>query len=61
MIEKYGVSQEILYEDLRNEEARLMQRMQDDLTTKTASQQGNIELQLQQIRNKITELDLKKN
>lgn len=60
-MDKFGVSNEVLHEELRNEEARLMQEMQYILTdhTKTASDRSAIEAKLQSIRSKITELDTK--
>jgi len=62
-MEKYGVNKEILHEDLRNEEAKLMMEMSSALqdNTKTASDRSRIEQRLQQVRSKITELDLGKN
>lgn len=59
-MEKYGVQKEILHEELRNREAVLMQKMQQARLTKTASEQANIEQELQSVRNKLTELDLGK-
>lgn len=61
MMEKVGVSSEILHEELRNEEAQLMQGLQRIMSdpSKTASDRTQIELRLQQVRNKLTELDLK--
>lgn len=57
-MEKYGVQKEILHEDLRNEEAMLMQKMQG-LMTKTASNEKlQTEQRLNAVRNRITELDL---
>lgn len=60
-MEKLGVRKEILHEDLRNEEANLMQQLQKIMSdpTKTASDRSSIELRLNQVRNKLTELDLK--
>lgn len=60
-MEKLGVKKEILHEDLRNEEASLMQQLQKIMSdpTKTASDKSGIELRLNQVRNKLTELDLK--
>lgn len=62
-MEKYGVNKEILHEDLRNEEAKLMMEMSSAIqdSTKTASDRSRIEQRLQQVRSKITELDLGKN
>ncbi len=62
-MEKYGVNREILHEELRNEEARLMMEMSSALQdhTKTASDRSRIEQRLQQVRSKLTELDLGKN
>jgi ABC-type phosphate transport system auxiliary subunit len=62
-VEKYGVNKEILHEELRNEEARLMMEMSSALQdhTKTASDRSRIEQKLQQVRSKLTELDLGKN
>ena len=57
-MEKLGVQKEILHEDLRNEEAMLMQKMQG-LMTKTASQEKlQTEQRLNAVRTRITELDL---
>lgn len=57
-MEKLGVQKEILHEDLRNEEAMLMQKMQG-LMTKTASNEKlQTEQRLNAVRNRITELDL---
>jgi predicted nuclease with TOPRIM domain len=60
MMEKMGVRKEILYSDLRDEEAQLMQKMQDAMFDgeKTAEDKSKLESRLQQIRSKITELDL---
>ena len=62
-MEKYGVNKEILHEELRNEEARLMMEMSSALQdhTKTDSDRSRIEQRLQQVRSKLTELDLGKN
>lgn len=62
-MEKYGVNREILHEELRNEEARLMMEMSSALQdhTKTASDRSRIEQKLQRVRSKLTELDLGKN
>lgn len=63
-MEKYGVQKEILHEDLRNEEARLMmekQRLMRDDSTKTASDRAAIDSKLASVRSKLTELDLGKN
>ena len=59
-MEKLGVQQGIQHEGLRQEEARLMQKMQGIMNdnTKTASDRNQVEQELQSIRNKITELDL---
>lgn len=59
-MEKLGVQKEIQHEGLRQDEARLMRKMQDVMNdnTKTASDRNSIEQELQTIRNKITELDL---
>jgi hypothetical protein len=61
-MEKYGVQKDILHEDLRNEEGRLMMEMQRTLrdNTKTASDRNSIEQKLQSVRSKLTELDLGK-
>lgn len=59
-MEKVGVSKEILYIGLRDQEANLMQKMQAMMfdNTKTANDKSAIENELQEIRNRITELDL---
>lgn len=59
-MEKYGVNKEILHEELRNEESRLMMEMQRSLSdhTKTAQDRGAVESKLQAVRQKLTELDL---
>lgn len=61
MMEKHGVQKEILYSDLRDEEAQLMQKMQEVMFDgeKTAEDKNRIENRLQQVRMKITELDTK--
>lgn len=58
-MEKLGVRPEILHTELRNEEARLMQKMQSYLTdgTKTASEKSQLEQELQAIRQRIGEAD----
>jgi len=63
MMEKQGVTKEILYTELRDEEANLMQQMQAMMfdSEKTASDKSALENRLQAIRNKITELDQKIN
>ena len=59
-MEKFGVDKQILHEDLRNEEAMLMQKVQSTMMDKTAAEEyRNWELRLQQVRSKLTELDLK--
>lgn len=62
-MEKYGVKKEILHEELRSEEARLMMEVQrsNQDGTKTASERALIENRLQEVRHKLTELDLGKN
>ena len=57
-MDKYGIKKEILYQELRNEEALLMQRVQSDMMDKTAEERRSFEVRLQQVRGKITELDL---
>lgn len=61
-MEKYGVQKDVLHEDLRNEEGRLMMEMQRTMrdNTKTASDRNVIEQRLQSVRSKLTELDLGK-
>lgn len=61
-MEKYGVNKEILHEELRAEESRLMVEMQRALQdhTKTAADRSSLENKLQAIRSKLTELDLGK-
>lgn len=59
-MEKLGVQSEVLHEDLRNEEARLMREIQACITRpgeKTASERASLESRLSDVRNKITELD----
>jgi hypothetical protein len=58
-MEKYGVDKQIQHTGLRNEEARLMQRMQMEMS-KTAEERNIEELEdrLQEVRSKLTELDL---
>jgi len=58
-MEKYGVSKEVLHEDLRNEEATLMQQLQNILFDgeKTATDRSRLETRLQNIRSKLSELD----
>lgn len=58
-MEKYGVQKEILYTDLRDEEARIMQVIQNNLfdAEKTASSRSELETRLHQVRSKLTELD----
>ena len=60
-MEKMGVSKEVLYSELRDEEAQLMQKMQEYIFDgeKTASEKSILENKLQAVRQKITELDLK--
>lgn len=61
-MEKYGVNKEILHEELRSEESRLMIEMQRSLqdNTKTAADRASLENRLQAVRQKLTELDLGK-
>jgi hypothetical protein len=59
-MEKLGVQKEILYSELRDEEANLMQQIQGlfgDME-KNAEDRSRIEARLIQVRNKITELDM---
>ena len=60
-MEKYGVKSDILYTDLRDEEAQLMTKMSEIMAnpTKTAEDISSIERRLQEVRRKLTELDLK--
>jgi predicted nuclease with TOPRIM domain len=60
-MEKVGVSPEVLYSELRDEEAQLMQQVQEMLFDgeKTASERSAVESKLQAVRQRITELDLK--
>lgn len=62
-MEKLGVRKEILYSELRDEEAQLMQKLQQSLSQgeKAASDRSLLEARLTQIRNRITELDLQNN
>jgi len=64
-MEKTSQSNEILHQNLRNEEANLMQEQQKLMTnptTKTANErhrnQAQIEDRLNDVRSKLTELDL---
>lgn len=59
-MEKVGVSKEILYIGLRDQEAKLMQKMQSAMFDgeKTADDKSAIEVELQEVRRKLTELDL---
>lgn len=59
-MEKYGVNKEILHEELRSEESRLMIEMQRSFQdqTKTASEKASLENKLQAVRQKLTDLDL---
>jgi hypothetical protein len=59
-MDKYGVSNEVLYGELRIREAALMRQMQALMSdpTKTASDRTTIESELHQVRGKISELDL---
>ena len=60
-MEKIGVQRDVLHEDLRNEEARLMREIQTCFTRpgeKTASERATLESKLSDVRNKLTELDL---
>lgn len=59
-MEKYGVKNDILHTELRDEEAKLMAKMAEYMgdTSKTASDRSALEKKLQDIRNKITELDM---
>ena len=61
-MEKYGVKKDILHTELRDREAQLMQKMAGLIGSpgeKTASQKISVEKELQQVRNKLTELDTK--
>lgn len=64
-MDKYGTAEQDLLEGLRNEEHKLMLEMMSSSRNqyqpeKTASLfQGDIDRRLQEVRNKITELDLK--
>ena len=61
-MEKTSTSKEILYSGLRNQEANLMQKVQSMMADgeKTAEDRSELETELQEVRNKITELDLQK-
>lgn len=61
-MEKLGVTKEIQHEGLRNREANLMQKMQSFMNDgeKTGEDISAIEIELQEVRQKLTELDLKK-
>ncbi|NDC22622.1 MAG: hypothetical protein EBZ49_00605 [Proteobacteria bacterium] len=60
-MEKYGIKKEVLHEELRVREAELMRKIQALLSNpeKIASEKTGVELELQQVRSKLTELDLK--
>ena len=60
---KFGVSSEVLHQELREEESSLMQQMQRLMgqpTEKTAGDRSRVEFRLQAVRQKLTELDTKK-
>lgn len=61
-MEKVGIDKETLLNNLRNEEANLMSAMSQAMSdrTKTAEDRSQLEMRLQQVRHKITELDLGK-
>jgi hypothetical protein len=58
-MEKVGVSNQEMHDNLRNEEATLMQRMSKIMTdpAKTAADRTEVENRLSQVRAKLTELD----
>jgi len=62
-MEKVGVSNEVLHTGLRNEEANLMQRIQhlnaNKEKTAAANELPQVEQRLQDVRNRLTELDTK--
>lgn len=61
-MEKVGVTQDIQHVGLRNREAQLMQKIQMCVNDgeKTAGDMAVLEEELAEVRNKLTELDLKK-
>ena len=61
-MEKMGVSKEILHTGLRDQEAKLMRKMQSVMFDgeKTAEDRSKLEQELQEVRQKISELDLQK-
>lgn len=63
-MDKYGTAQEDLLEDLRNEEHNLTLKVMDMMKKQeklASSEYQNTEKRLQDVRAKITELDLIKN
>lgn len=64
-MEKYGIAEEDLIQNLRDEEGRLMAKMASYMSSpiKTAEEEqsySEIQSRLQHIRQKITDYDLKK-
>ena len=61
-IEKHGVQPEIEHVGLRQEEARLMSRMQQIMTFGESydGEQNEVNVSLGNVRSRITELDLQK-
>lgn len=56
-MEKYGVGNDIQFVSLRNKEAQLMQKVQHLVSTGEDS--SEVEDELSEVRNKLTELDKK--
>jgi hypothetical protein len=56
-MEKYGVRADIQHLDLRNREAQLMQKVQ--ALVSVGQDSSDAEAELNEVRNKITELDIK--
>lgn len=61
-MEKYGVGSDIQHVDLRNREANLMQKIQEQLALGDRGNQDDmdrVQNELSEVRNKLTELDTK--
>lgn len=61
-MEKVGVTKDVQHIGLRNREADLMQKVQSYMNDgeKTGEDISSIQAELQEVRDKLTELDLKK-
>lgn len=59
-MEKLGVRKDIQHQGLRDEEARLMQRVQSMDKEASENDRSELERRLQQVRQELTELDLGK-